>query len=348
MSILSTSLTGRSGSLVILTSWILFALGALALAVAAHVSANMASASAVKLRTTAHYLARAGIEQARMVLAADSNAWDDATELWATSRSSFKDVRLDSGAFNLSYIMRNDAGLTVTNYGLVDEDRRISLNIPSENFEILRSMLILRAGEGPAGATTIANSILDWKDEDEEPREDGAENDYYQSLEPPYDCHDGVIDIAEELLLIKNMTPELLTRVDPVLTVSGQGRVNINTAGRDVLAILAHSRGAGVTEAYALADKIIEYRLDGNAFVIGGRVAEMRDHIIDALEREVGLTEEQETILRAMVDQGLLTIRSTYFRGVSRGTVWGRGNPDSELTFVINRNNGEIVYWHEE
>ena len=32
----------------------------------------------------------------------------------------------------------------------------------------------------------IADAILDWLDEDEEPREYGAESDYYSSLSPGY------------------------------------------------------------------------------------------------------------------------------------------------------------------
>src|SRR5207247_1078297 len=56
----------------------------------------------------------------------------------------------------------------------------------------------------------IANSILDWMDPDDEPRSNGAENDYYQTLPNPYRAKNGPLDTIEELLLVKGVTPQLL------------------------------------------------------------------------------------------------------------------------------------------
>jgi DNA uptake protein ComE-like DNA-binding protein len=56
----------------------------------------------------------------------------------------------------------------------------------------------------------IANSILDWIDPDDEPRTNGAESDYYESLSPPYQAKNGPLDSLEELLLVKGVTPQLL------------------------------------------------------------------------------------------------------------------------------------------
>src|SRR5262249_46209370 len=56
----------------------------------------------------------------------------------------------------------------------------------------------------------IVNSILDWIDPDDEPRANGAEDDYYQSLTPPYHCKNAALDSLEELLLVKGVTAQLL------------------------------------------------------------------------------------------------------------------------------------------
>ena len=57
----------------------------------------------------------------------------------------------------------------------------------------------------------VANSILDWLDPTSDtPRTDGAKDDYYSSLSPPYHCKNGPIDSLEELLLVKGVTPQLL------------------------------------------------------------------------------------------------------------------------------------------
>jgi general secretion pathway protein K len=61
------------------------------------------------------------------------------------------------------------------------------------------------AGEMPG----IVGSILDWVDKDSDMHIQGAETEYYQTLNPPYEAKNGVIDDLSELLLVKGMTPEL-------------------------------------------------------------------------------------------------------------------------------------------
>jgi general secretion pathway protein K len=50
--------------------------------------------------------------------------------------------------------------------------------------------------------------MIDWTDGDNLARLNGAENDYYQSLNPSYNAKNGPIDVVEELLLVKGMTPD--------------------------------------------------------------------------------------------------------------------------------------------
>ncbi|MDY6954264.1 MAG: type II secretion system protein GspK, partial [Thermodesulfobacteriota bacterium] len=83
----------------------------------------------------------------------------------------------------------------------------------------------------------IVDSVMDWIDrEDDLLRLDGAEDDYYMSLERPYHCKNGPLDSPEELLLVKGITPELFYGTEeslgiaPYISVFGHGRININTA----------------------------------------------------------------------------------------------------------------------
>jgi type II secretory pathway component PulK len=94
-------------------------------------------------------------------------------------------------------------------FGASDESGKINLNAvmqvdPSGN--IAYNMLM----QLPNMTADVANSILDWIDKDDEPRANGAEEDYYQSLSPPYHCKNGPLDSVEELLLVKGVTPALL------------------------------------------------------------------------------------------------------------------------------------------
>jgi hypothetical protein len=66
----------------------------------------------------------------------------------------------------------------------------------------------------PGMTEEIADAILDWIDEDDEPREYGAEADYYANLQPPYAPKNGPLDTVEELLLVRGVLPQLLFGAD--------------------------------------------------------------------------------------------------------------------------------------
>lgn len=104
------------------------------------------------------------------------------------------------------------------------------------------------------------DAIIDWIDADDEPRPEGAESDYYESLETPYACKNGPLDSIEELLLVVGVTPEIyfdlnrtpeetaellenedelwpVSSLPDLLTAYGSidGMININTARPELL-----------------------------------------------------------------------------------------------------------------
>jgi type II secretory pathway component PulK len=94
-------------------------------------------------------------------------------------------------------------------FGVVDESGKINLNSllqidPSGNAGSQMLMML------PNMTQEIANSILDWMDTDDTPRQGGSENDYYSGQSPPYQCKNGPFDSLEELLLVSGVTPQLL------------------------------------------------------------------------------------------------------------------------------------------
>ncbi len=62
----------------------------------------------------------------------------------------------------------------------------------------------------PGMTLETADAILDWIDADDEPREFGAEIDYYSSLDRPYRPRNGPLTTIDELLLVRDVTPDLL------------------------------------------------------------------------------------------------------------------------------------------
>jgi len=138
-------------------------------------------------------------------------------------------------------------------YSITDEDGKLNINIAKQ--DQLRSVF-LESGVESEEVDTIVDSILDWIDTDDLHRLNGAEEDYYQSLDHPYSCKDAQLETIEELLLVKGMTPEIFygshavknapekteedeemrySGVVNLLTVVGSGRININTSPEPVL-----------------------------------------------------------------------------------------------------------------
>lgn len=99
-------------------------------------------------------------------------------------------------------------------YGLTDESTRLNLNVV-----LLADNLLPNGGRTllmtlPGMTEDIADAILDWIDEDDEPRDYGAEFDYYASLDPPYAPKNGPLESITEMLLIRDITPELMFGAD--------------------------------------------------------------------------------------------------------------------------------------
>jgi general secretion pathway protein K len=130
-------------------------------------------------------------------------------------------------------------------YRLSDEEGRLNLNTaPPDRLDRLLQALGLPKVE----RDTIVDSLLDWRDANEEHRLNGAESDYYLRLPVPYRARNGNLESVRELLQIKGVTPALFhgregtpALVD-LVTVKTPGQVNLNTAPPAVLA------------AYGLAD----------------------------------------------------------------------------------------------
>jgi type II secretory pathway component PulK len=123
-----------------------------------------------------------------------------------------------------------------------DESGRLNVNTAT------REMLLRLPGMTEQGA----DSILDWRDADDDPRPQGAESDYYLSLPSPYEAANGPFETIDELRLVRGIDKNMFegdgTQEFPSLrnlvtvrsgeqNVDGQGRprLNINTASREQL-----------------------------------------------------------------------------------------------------------------
>lgn len=83
---------------------------------------------------------------------------------------------------------------------------KMSINVTNEELWL---ELLNYYGLEEMQAAEVVDAILDWRDEDQEVRLNGAEFEYYQSLNPPYAPRNGAFHSVEEIILVRGITEEM-------------------------------------------------------------------------------------------------------------------------------------------
>ena len=94
-----------------------------------------------------------------------------------------------------------------------DEGSKINLNWIAKKAKSDRKLLadIVEKSCGLEGddRDIIVDSIIDWVDKDHNHLLNGAEDEYYESLEDPYEARDSDFVVTEELLLVRGVTEDI-------------------------------------------------------------------------------------------------------------------------------------------
>ncbi len=143
-------------------------------------------------------LAKAGIEEGIAILANDSTEAGMLTSPWHSGESETWTVAFGDGTFTLfNDRPENEEEIS---YGIMDENSKINLNTATK--AVLMKL--------PNVDEVIADSIIDWRSATAKASANGAKDEYYTQLTPPYSCKNGPFDTVEELLLVKGITPAIL------------------------------------------------------------------------------------------------------------------------------------------
>lgn len=194
----------------------------------------------------AEMLVESGVEAVRLILAQPPAIRDGAGGVYSNpglfqAASVIPGVEaFERGNFTIITSASDETGqMTGIRYGLQNESSRLNLNVltilEESGGPLVAAMSLLGAtGEeasdqeattsdnlarsllmGLPGMTVeVADGILDFLDEDDEPREYGAESEYYLALPSPYNAKNGPLDSVEELLLCRGVTPTMLFGAD--------------------------------------------------------------------------------------------------------------------------------------
>lgn len=164
------------------------------------------------------------------------------SDQWATP------LKLDDEAGSLEITVREESGKIYVN-GLVQ---------PNGTEEPFTLAALRRLGAGVQLPENVWSAVADWIDSDDMPRSGGYETASYRTQKPAYSASNRALTTLTELSLIKGITPELLGKLRPFLTIypdqATAHQININTAPREVLIAL----DSGIDER--LAERILERR----------------------------------------------------------------------------------------
>lgn len=252
------------------------------------------------------------------------------------ARAVLHEDRLEGNVDTLREVWAQSGLLSESAAGLFDEGKvyveitdlsgRIQINRLIEKdgtYNALQKDLLLRFlnlpefGLDSQEAENIVDALKDWMDPDNEVTGFGAEDSFYQALERPYPCKNGPLGFVEELQFVRGITKELLygSAENPgilsYVSVHGDGKININTAGGLALRALSEQ----IDED--LVDALNEYRINEDNDLASStwykKVAGMAD---------------------VNIPDALLTTSSTYFEITSRGL---KGAMSKQIRGVVER-----------
>ena len=184
-------------------------------------------AAAFRDNFKASMLTRAAVQAARAVLQQDflrdkqtGEKFDALTDLWAIPIKNFA-----IGDGSLSAQIYDERGKFNLNDLRAAANDQIKFKTTTERARRLFELLQLNPD--------LVDAVIDWTDQDDNPRPAGAESAYYQSQRPAYRAANERLQSLADLRLIKGFTPDIIARLSRYVTVyplDGSAPLNINSA----------------------------------------------------------------------------------------------------------------------
>lgn len=337
---LSEYRSAPKGSILITALWAVALLTVFAVILGAQTRYKTALVARLEDADRLRYVAEAGVKKAAALVKEEKdNIYNSMMDPWSDDPQALRNVATDIGKFTVSYDYYYDRSRPPqTRYGLVDEERK--LNINKCDLKSLKRLITLTTGLEDQFAQNLAASIIDWRDNDDmlSLPVGSAESRHYRSLSYPYESKNEDSEVLDELYMVNGMDEVIFDRLKEYLTVFGSGKINVNTAPKEVLLATGLS--------HALVDDILEIRM-GHDMIIGtddDGFFDSTSGIVTGLSRFTNLSEADRLALAAASEQ-FLTVSSSAFTVYSTATS-KNGMKRSETVAVVNRN-GKVLCWKE-
>jgi type II secretory pathway component PulK len=304
----------QAGSILIVCFFVLVLITMFTLTVGYAMRQKFQVLSRLDVRQKLRLVGDAGVQKSIYVLLKSREKplpFDSLNQSWSRNEAAFKDVEVGDGSFSVFYDPELPAGQPVPpgegrQYGLIDEERKINLNL-IKSPEVLLRLFMEVASLDKEDARGLVDSIQDWEDADDDPRASGAESRYYKDLNPGYLPRNGKMATLAELQWIKGLVPEIYQRIRPYVTLDSSGQVNLNTASRAALEAL------GFLPSFC--DKIIAYRAGRDK--VEGTADDQAFDDLSTVPRMLAnggyLDDNERSNFESVAQTGMLTLKSRFF-----------------------------------
>jgi len=237
----------QSGIALMVVLWVLVLLIALATEFAYSMKGEVNATKNFKEDIEAYHIAKAGINLAMAEILYPSSFHALHKDYGLVSGKLISQVKKEKPEINkIPYripLRRNiQFGRGIITYTLEDENKKIPINRTTR--DILVKVLTLAGVETGENKDIIADSILDWIDANKNHRLNGAENEFYQDLIPPYFPKNAPIENIDELIKIRGINKSILYGTDQhpglnqFFTVYNVATVNPNTSSLEILSAI--------------------------------------------------------------------------------------------------------------
>jgi general secretion pathway protein K len=336
----------------------------------------------------AYQLAMSGLQFAKAVLANDTNEYDAPNELWhnletfgciapndlLTIAKTFIESQLKLGEDHPEESpVSESAPQACVTLKIVDENRKLPINRILDTAEIethwsgiaTQLLRVLWDGEDSRDLPEDAiGAVMDWIDTgDGSTRAGGVsgENDYYQTLDPPYKTTGRKIEVPGELRLIRFFTCERLAKLfDGVecaqipnmdlgtnlyFSTFDYDRININTAPPNLILAMTNNSETCLEEIETKrspADDLSQ--LLAEPFKTTAEMNELiclKDPVTDLPELQTKVRAPNSPAIEPYSPDDLLGTSSTYFRVESQAVLDGQVN--KKVVAVFYRNPGNVA-----
>lgn len=188
------------GVVLVLVLLIMIAVVALTLSLARDTRVEIALAAersdALKLRV----MLDSAIQRALADLRLDAEAGEKLNAEWRDNEAEYAALEMADGKVWFLNPEPDPGDGHEVRYGFKDTASLLDINVASRE-QLLKL---------PGITEEAVDGIIDWRDDDDEVSEEGAESAYYVTLDPPYQAKNGPIESLDELLRIKGIDEQML------------------------------------------------------------------------------------------------------------------------------------------